>query len=286
MPNVTSFAIACHVRRVRAMCLQLVRCNRQPAESRDKQWRSLSREGLLACQPPRRIARVANSSVIFCGFALNCKGIGGFPAKPFFGQFGKGAYMKVITISREYGAGGHTIGRQVAQRLGIEFYDRDIILNTARESGLDIEQIIEEEEVMRKRDSLLRAIRPAAFDVKDTVFEYERRAIVKLASKNPCVILGRCASVALEDAGIKHMGVFLFADEEHRVPRVMELLETDDPEQAKRAMRKIDSGRHAYYECYTGRHWGTIHEYDLSLNTGSLGIDACADIIVRAAETL
>ena len=159
-------------------------------------------------------------------------------------------------------------------------------MSTARESGLDIDQIIEEEEVMRKRDSLLRAIRPAAFDVKDTVYEYERRAIVKLASKGPCVILGRCAGATLEEAGIDHMGVFLFADEAHRLPRAMELNECNDADQAKRIMRKIDSSRHAYYECYTGRHWGAIHEYDLSLNTGTLGTDACVDLISQAAQAL
>ena len=192
--------------------------------------------------------------------------------------------MKVITISREYGAGGHTIGRQVAERLGIEFYDRDIILNTARESGLDIEQIMQEEEVMRKRDSILRAIRPAAFDVKDTVFEYERRAIIKLALQGPCVILGRCANTVLDEVKIDHTSVFLYADEEDRLPRVKELIETDDTEQARRIIRKIDSGRHAYFECYTGRRWGDLHEYDLSLNTGSLGIDTCIELVCKAAE--
>lgn len=192
--------------------------------------------------------------------------------------------MKVITISREYGAGGHTIGRQVAERLGIELYDRDIILNTARESGLDIEQIMQEEEVMRKRDSILRAIRPAAFDVKDTVFEYERRAIIQLALQGPCVILGRCANAILDEVKIDHMSIFLFADEEARLPRVKELLETEDTEQARRVMRKIDTGRHAYFECYTGHRWGDMHEYDLSLNTGSLGIDASVDMICKAAE--
>ena len=192
--------------------------------------------------------------------------------------------MKVITISREYGAGGHTIGRQVAERLGIEFYDRDIILDTARESGLDIEQIMQEEEVMRKRDAILRAIRPAAFDVKDTVFEYERRAIIKLALQGPCVILGRCANAILDEVKVDHMSAFLFADEDARLPRVKELLETDDTEQARRAIRKIDSGRHAYFECYTGRHWGDVHEYDLSLNTGSLGVETVVDMICKAAE--
>ncbi len=192
--------------------------------------------------------------------------------------------MKAITISREYGAGGHTIGHQVAERLGVEFYDRDIILSTAHESGLDISQITEEEEIMRKRDSVLRVIRPAAFDIKDTVFEYERQAIVKLASEGPCVLLGRCAGVALEEAGIDHMSVFLYASEEYRLPRVMELAECEDAEQAKRIMRKVDYARHAYYECYTGRHWGNIREYTLALNVGLLGKEACVDLIERAAQ--
>ena len=192
--------------------------------------------------------------------------------------------MKVITISREYEACGHTIGHNVGEKLGIELFDRDIILNTAKKSGLDIEQIVEEEEVMRKRDSLLRVIRPAAFDVKDTVFEYERRAIITLAKQGPCILLGRCANATLQEAGIDHMSVFLYASEEFRLPRVMEANECTDVEQAKRIMRKVDSARHAYYECYTGRHWGNLREYDLALNVGTLGIDTCVDIIARAAQ--
>ena len=194
--------------------------------------------------------------------------------------------MKVITISREYGAGGHTIGRKVAEQLGIEFYDRDIILSTASESGLDIDNVIEEEEVMRKRDSVLRVIRPAAFDIKDTVFEYERRAIIDLAKKGPCVLLGRCASVTLEEAGIEHLSVFLYASEEARLPRVMKLCENNDAEQMKRFMKKVDSARHAYYECYTGKHWGSYTDHALMLDTGTFSADACAALLVRAAESL
>ncbi len=192
--------------------------------------------------------------------------------------------MKVIALSREYGAGGHTIGRQVAERLGLKFYDRDIILNTARESGLDVEEIMQEEEIMRKRDSFLRAIRPAAFDAKDVVFKYESRVVVQLALQGPCVILGRCATAILEEKGIDRLGVFLYAKVEDRLLRVKELIENDDTEYAKRVMRKIDAGRRSYFESYTGHRWGDIHEHDMLLNTGSLGVDACVDLIARAAQ--
>ena len=192
--------------------------------------------------------------------------------------------MNVITISREYGACGHTVGRQVAERLGIEFYDRDIILRTAEESGLDIEEIKAEEETLSKTESFLRAIRPAGFDVKDTIFEYERRAIIELAKKGPCVILGRCASVLLDEVGIENTSVFLHASVEARMPHVAELIGTDDPDTVKRAMRKIDTGRTAYYHYYTGRDWSDVNEHDLAINTGVLGYERTVELICSAVQ--
>lgn len=190
--------------------------------------------------------------------------------------------MNVITISREFGAGGHTIGLAVAKRLGIEFYDRDIILNAAKASGLDFDQIVEEEEKISKADAFFRAINPVSYDIKDTVFDYERAIILEFARKEPCVILGRCGDAILDDAGIPHTSVFLHADEDDRMKRASELIGSTDPDTIRRAIRKRDALRRAHYSYYAGRKWGDVEFFDIALNSGTLGYDCCIDIICRA----
>nr|MCR5090856.1 cytidylate kinase-like family protein [Oscillospiraceae bacterium] len=100
----------------------------------------------------------------------------------------------VITISREYGAGGHSIGKCVAAELGVEFYDRDIIRDTVKESGLDVGEVEKAEEEITRTAIFLRAISPAAYaDQQDYVSNIERHVILRLAARGPCVLLGRCA---------------------------------------------------------------------------------------------
>ena len=100
----------------------------------------------------------------------------------------------VITISREYGSGGHSIGQKVAKELGIEFYDRDIIKAVVQESGLETPDIERAEEELTRTGIFLRMIAPAAYvDQQDNIRMIEKHIIVDLALKGPCVILGRCA---------------------------------------------------------------------------------------------
>jgi cytidylate kinase len=201
-------------------------------------------------------------------------------------QFKKGQNMKVITIDREYGAGGHTIGMEVAQRLGIEFYDQDIIRETAKASGLDVEEIRAEEERLSKTETFLHAITPVSFDIKDAIFEYEAQAVKELAKKGPCVLLGRCAAAVLEEAGIECVKVFLYADEKHRSVRASELLGIEDQVLLHKAIHKIDVARQAYYNAYTGKQWRAIEDQTLSLDTGIIPKDVCVDIICQAAQAI
>lgn len=192
--------------------------------------------------------------------------------------------MKVITIDREYGAGGHTVGRQVAERLGIEFYDRYIFKEAAEKSGLDVSQVQEQEESLSKRDRFIRAITPDSFDIKDTVFDYESAVIADLAKKAPCVILGRCANSILDQEGIEHVSVFLHAAEEHRLNRAAQLLGVEDQSRVRRMMRKIDTARRAYYDCYIGGRWDDRGNYDIMLDTHSIPTNVCVDVICAAAQ--
>jgi len=193
----------------------------------------------------------------------------------------------IITISREYGAGGHSIARHVAAELGIELYDRDIIRDTVKDSGLDTSVIEQEEEEISRMDAFLRRITPAAYvDRREAIHEIERRVILMLASKGPCVILGRCADAILEDANIESLNVFIYADDIHRAVRVSELIGSKNPTDINRAMKHTDSARRAYYQSFAGKHWGEAKNFSMSLDSGLLGYDACVKLICEAARSL
>ena len=194
---------------------------------------------------------------------------------------------KVITISREYGAGGHSIGRQVAEQLGVPFYDKTIVNETAKASGLDPELIRAEEEDVSKAAAFLRGICSSSvyyYDTQETIHEVQKAVIRKIAKEGPCVILGRCADAILRDAEIETLNVFIHADEIHRAMRVGEMIESTNATEIQRILTKKDSSRRNYYNRYTGNKWGLISNYHLALDSGMLGYDTCVKLIVEAAK--
>ena len=192
--------------------------------------------------------------------------------------------MKIITLSREYGAGGHSIGIETAKRLGIEFYDKDIIAGVAKESGIDESLIASKGEEISAAESFIRAITPISYDQKDLIFETERSVIVNIAKKGPCVILGRCADIVLKEAGMDCLNVFLYADAASRIKRVGELIGSDNEDLIKKVIKKTDHDRHSYYTYFTYQKWGDYKNYNLMLDTGALGYEKCIDIICEAAR--
>ena len=191
----------------------------------------------------------------------------------------------VITISREYGAGGHSIGKRVAEELGVEFYDRDIIKAAAAESGANLPEIERVEEELTRMGSFLRMISPSAYrDQSDNIHTIEHSIILDLAAKGTCVILGRCADDIMEKAGIPSLNVFLYAGDIHRAVRVSELIGSKNPTEIQKKMQRTDTARRAFYEHFTGKRWGDSRNYTLSLDTGVLGYDACVEIICEAAS--
>ena len=112
----------------------------------------------------------------------------------------------------------------------------------------------------------------------------QEAVITDFAKKGPCVILGRCADNVLLNAGIECFNVYIYADELHRAKRVAELIGSEDPALIKRAMLKKDTARHNYYNRFTGKKWGFADNYHLSLDSGFLGYEKCADIIVDIAK--
>ena len=164
--------------------------------------------------------------------------------------------MKIITISRQYGAGGREIGLAVGKELGITLYDRDIIAATAKASSIDASQIEREGEEISATESILRNITPISYVQKDFIYETQRSVILDLAAQGPWIILGRCADVVLHDAGIETLNVYIYSDEAHRAERISGYLDTTDTAEIVRAMKKKDRARRSYYEHYTGQHWG------------------------------
>ena len=195
---------------------------------------------------------------------------------------------KIITISREYGAGGHSIGKGVAEALGIPFYDRDIVRETAKASGFDPELIEDEGEDISKTDSILRSICSASStyyrDTQEAIHDVQRVIILRFAQAGPCVILGRCADEILREAGIESINVFIHADDIHRAVRVSELIGSTNATEIQRMMAKKDSSRHTYYSRYTGKKWGDSQNYHLTLDSGALGYDLCVKLITEVAQ--
>ena len=195
--------------------------------------------------------------------------------------------MSIITISREYGSGGHSIGRRVARELGIEFYDKDIIRNAVKETGLEYDVIRNEDEEISRTDAFLRMITPSAYtDRRETIHSAEIRAILTLAQKGDCVLLGRCADAILEEANIEALNVFLYADELHRAIRVSRLIDSRNATEIQRTMKRTDAARRNFYQQFTNRKWGDWHNYNLMLDTGLLGYDTCVKLICDAARGL
>ena len=194
---------------------------------------------------------------------------------------------KVITISREYGAGGHTIGKRVAQELGIEIYDKDIVRETVRASGFETEVVQEEEEDVSKASTFLKSLCSSSVhyrDPQEVIHEVQTAVILQFAKKGPCVILGRCADDILRESGIETLNVFIHADDLHRAVRISEMTGITNATELQKLMAKKDSSRRNYYEHYTRKKWGDSHNYDLTLDSGKLGVDLCVQMIVEAAK--
>lgn len=194
----------------------------------------------------------------------------------------------IITISREFGSGGRTIGRLVAEQLGYQFYDRELVKQVAERSGFSPEFIEESGEYASAKSSLLFAMATAGqysadgLSMHDRLYIEQTRFIEELAEQGNCVIVGRCADYILrENKDCLH--VFIHADMENRAKRIVERYGEKNKSPEKRLAEK-DQKRRVYYKNYTGRNWGQAQNYDLCLNSGVLGEEACVELIVAACK--
>lgn len=187
----------------------------------------------------------------------------------------------VITISREYCAGGTSIARGISEKLGIPFYHHDFVKETAANSGYSEADIQREGEDLSHAAKLMDGILNSAVSYSsshDGIFQAQKETILRLAEED-CIIIGRCSNIILKEAGIPCFNIFLHADMEHRMKRAIELGQNPESSDLKKYVQKRDNLRETYYKTYTGHVLGDYHNYDISLDTGVLGYDTCIEIL-------
>lgn len=191
---------------------------------------------------------------------------------------------KIITISREFGSGGRFIGEEVAKKLGMKYYDRDIIGQIAEKSGFSPEYIQENAELSPKKGLFAYAFAGRDItgkSVEDMVYEVQRKVILEIAEKESCVIIGQNADFILNDRD-DVLNVFIHGDKAEKVKRICKLYNVTEAD-ALKMMVDIDKRRMTNYRFYTDRKWGMAGNYTLSLNSSELGYDMCEKIIMDCA---
>ena len=185
---------------------------------------------------------------------------------------------KVITISREFGSGGRELGVKLADKLGIPFYDKELISMAADDINIAEDAFQHYDEHIVVHDPLDRQFYHAFSEVyqipmSDQIFVAQSNVIRRLASYGPCIIVGRCADMIVTDS----LNLFIYAKMKDRIRRMLELeseAESDGKEMERR-IREVDRKRKEYYQYYTGNTWGRAQNYHLCLDSGPVGVEGC-----------
>ena len=198
----------------------------------------------------------------------------------------------VITIGRQYGSAGRQIGRALAEELGIKCFDKELLDRAAKDSGMCQELFENHDE--KPTNSFLYSLvmdtysfgySSSAFSdmpINQKVFLAQFETIKKIASEGPCIMIGRCADYALADFD-NCLSVFIHASLETRIRRIAKLYDLTDAK-AKDKIQKADKKRSSYYNYYTSKKWGDVDSYDLSIDSGKMGIDGTIELILKAIQ--
>ena len=173
---------------------------------------------------------------------------------------------RIITISREFGSGGRFIGEEVAQQLGIAYYSENIIDQIAQQSGLSPEYIEENAEL----------------SVDDMLYEAQRKVILEIAEKEPCVMIGRNTDFILKDRD-DVLNVFIHGDMPEKIKRICKLYDVTE-DGAIKLIKDTDKRRRINYNFYTEQKWGMARNYTLSLNSSQLGYERCEKMIIDCVD--
>ena len=201
---------------------------------------------------------------------------------------------KIITISREYGSGGRQVGLTVAKKLGMEFYDKELIDAAAKEIGFPTEMIADREQ--RLTNSLLynfamgtlygiaypREPKVSELPLTEQIYQAQKKAIEEAAKRGSCIFVGRCADYILKSRP-DVLRVFIYADRDIRKRRAIEEY-GEIEEYIDEFMYQTDKRRRIHYENYTNQKWGSRENYDLMLNSGDLGLDKCVELLCEGVK--
>lgn len=191
----------------------------------------------------------------------------------------------VITIGREYGAGGRTVAKAISEAFGIPWYDRDFMKMTSADSGYTVDEIKKDGEEISTRTKLIDAIFSNASytSAHDAIFNAQRKEIIKLSAEAPCIIVGRCSNVILREANIPSFDIFLYGSIEFRMKRAAELAENGDMDLQKYVEQR-DAYRSNYYKTYTKKAMGDYHDYDICVDMSSVGTAKGIEMIISALK--
>lgn len=202
---------------------------------------------------------------------------------------------KIYTIGREFGSGGREVGEKLAAKLGIKLYDKELLEQAAKDSGF-CEEIFENHDE-KPTNSFLYSLVMDTYSVSGysaapfldmplnhKVFLAQFETIKKIAEKESCVIVGRCADYALSD-NPDCINIFIHADLDVRIKNVSRNLNITE-NKARDIINKTDKQRASYYNYYTSKKWGDSKSYNLSLDAGKLGIDNCVEMILKFRELM
>ncbi len=198
----------------------------------------------------------------------------------------------VITIARSYGSGGRAVGKLLAEKMNIEYYDRNLIYLASAKSGMNAEFLSQHDEYVKKNlfEKLSGAFLPndippesRKFSSRENIFHFQSKIIRELAAKSDCVMIGRCANYILKNHGYNPVRVFVWAPEEQCIKTVMEKFSITRTE-AIRTINDINKHRREYYKYYTGNDWDSAKNYDLCINTEDYDFDSAAELIRRYAS--
>ena len=195
----------------------------------------------------------------------------------------------VITIDRQYGAGGRAVGKALAEELGVHFYDEEILKITSETSAIGEQyfRLADEKAGNNLLYKIFDAVRPVIGEPKvsdkmtspENLFRFQAKIIRELAERESCIIAGRAADYVLRQAGREDLvTIYVYADMPKKIERIMEL-ETVDAETAEKHIRKIDKERTEFYHYYTGREWMDLQNYDLCINSSRIDYSQVAEII-------
>lgn len=192
---------------------------------------------------------------------------------------------RIITISREFGSGGRFIGEEVAKQFGIAYYSENIIDQIAQQSGLSPEYIEENAELSPKRGFFAYAFSGRDItgkSVDDMLYEAQRKVILEIAEKEPCVLIGRNADFILKDRE-DVLNVFIYGDMPEKIKRICKLYDVTE-DGAVKLIKDTDKRRRTNYNFYTEQKWGMAKNYTLSLNSSQLGYERCEKMIIDCVD--